>query len=118
MPSRVVAHRPVPIDMVPTIVTPSIGGMVEVTRGCGRGCQFCTPTLSGMIRSFPFEGGHIDREIKLNIEVGGFKEITLHSDEFFRYGSKGIEPNPPDKVLDLTIKAYNSLSLTGGTITK
>jgi radical SAM superfamily enzyme YgiQ (UPF0313 family) len=108
---RVVAHRPVPLDVVPTIVTPSIGGMVEVTRGCGRGCQFCTPTLSGMIRSFPFEG-HIDREIKLNIEVGGFKEITMHSDEFFRYGAKGIEPNP-DKVLDLTEKAYKLVKSYG-----
>ncbi|MFB6470278.1 MAG: B12-binding domain-containing radical SAM protein [Vulcanisaeta sp. AZ3] len=109
--SRIVAHRPVPIDMVPTIVTPSIGGMVEVTRGCGRGCQFCTPTLSGSIRSFPFEG-HIGREIKLNIEVGGFKEITLHSEEFFRYGAKGIEPNP-EKVLDLTQRAYKLVKSYG-----
>ncbi len=111
VPNRVAAHRPVPVEFVPTIVTPSIGGMVEVTRGCGRGCQFCTPTLSGMIRSFPFEG-HIDREIKLNIEVGGFREITLHSEEFFRYGAKGIEPNP-GKVLDLTEKAYKLVKSYG-----
>ncbi|WP_243680065.1 radical SAM protein [Vulcanisaeta souniana] len=112
-PERFVAHRPVPVDIIPTIATPSIGGMVEVTRGgCGRGgCQFCTPTLSGMIRSIPFEG-HIDREIKLNIEVGGFEEITLHSEEFFRYGAKGIEPNP-EKVLDLTVKAYKLVKSYG-----
>ncbi|WP_069807863.1 B12-binding domain-containing radical SAM protein [Vulcanisaeta thermophila] len=111
IPSRVVAHRPVPPEMIPTIVTPSIGGLVEVTRGCGRGCQFCTPTLSGMIRSLPFEG-HVDVEMKLNIEKGGFKEITLHSDEFFRYGARGIEPNP-DKVLELTRKAYKLVKSYG-----
>jgi len=62
VPNRIVVSKPVPIDRIPTILTPSIGGIVEVTRGCGRGCQFCTPTLSGMIRSIPFEG-HIDEEI-------------------------------------------------------
>jgi len=111
VPRRIVAYKPVPPEIIPTIVTPSIGGLVEVTRGCGRGCQFCTPTISGMIRSIPFEG-HIDHEIKLNIERGGYKEITLHSDEFFRYGAKGIDPNP-DKVLELTKKAYKLVKSYG-----
>jgi len=84
---RVVNSKPPSVEEVPTIVTPSIGGIVEVTRGCGRGCAFCTPTLSGMISSFPFEG-HIDKEIITNIEKGGFKSITLHSEEFFRAGSR------------------------------
>ena len=105
VPHIVTAPRPAPMETIPTIVTPSIGGIVEVTRGCGRGCQFCTPTLSGMIKSFPFEG-HIEKEMRLNIEVGGFKSVTLHSDEFFRYGAKGIDPNP-DKLRYLVEKAYS-----------
>jgi radical SAM superfamily enzyme YgiQ (UPF0313 family) len=108
---RIVNSRPPSVEEVPTIVTPSIGGMVEVTRGCGRGCAFCTPTLSGMISSFPFEG-HIEKEIIINIEKGGFKSITLHSDEFFRYGAKGIDPNP-DKVKELVVKAYRLIKRYG-----
>ncbi|WP_292000162.1 radical SAM protein [Caldivirga sp.] len=108
---RIVNSRPSTIEEVPTIVTPSIGGLVEVTRGCGRGCEFCTPTLNGMISSFPFEG-HIDKEIIINIEKGGHKSITLHSEEFFRYGAKAIDPNP-DKVKDLVVKAYKLIKRYG-----
>ena len=101
---RVFRARPAEVGDVPTIVTPSIGGIVEVTRGCGRGCAFCTPNLSGMIRSFPFEG-HIEREMRLNLERGGARNVTLHSEEYFRYGANGIDPRP-EKVIELTRKAY------------
>jgi len=111
VPNVVTAKRPVPVDLIPTIITPSIGGLVEVTRGCGRGCQFCTPTLSGMIRSIPFEG-HIDKEIRLNIEVGNAKEIGLHSEEFFRYGARGINPEP-DKVINLVKNSYKVVKSYG-----
>jgi radical SAM superfamily enzyme YgiQ (UPF0313 family) len=57
-----------------------------------------------MIRSIPFEG-HIDVEMRLNIERGGAREITLHSDEFFRYGARGIDPNP-EKVINLVKRAH------------
>ncbi len=107
----VISAPPAKIEDIPIIRTPSNGGLVEVTRGCGRGCTFCTPTLSGMIKSLPFEG-HIDREIRTNIEVGGIKDINLHSDEFFRYGASGIEPRP-EKVLDLTRKAYKLVKSYG-----
>jgi len=96
--------RPADVESVPTIVTPSNGGIVEVTRGCGRGCAFCTPNMSGMIRSFPFDG-HIDREIILNLDRGGADNINLHSEEYFRYGASGIDPRP-EKVLELTRRAY------------
>ncbi len=110
VPSRVVG-RPASIDEIPVIRTPSIGGIVEVTRGCGRGCKFCTPAQSGAMRSLPFEN-HIEREIRLNIEVGKCKEITLHSDEYFRYGSKSIHPNP-DKVIKLTESVYKLVKSYG-----
>ncbi|PMP60442.1 MAG: radical SAM protein [Caldisphaera sp.] len=99
------------LNDIPTIITPSNGGLVEITRGCGRGCSFCTPTLSGMIKSFPFEG-HIDKEIKVNIEKGKTKDIDLHSEEFFRYGAKGIDPEP-EKVIELTKKAYKLVKSYG-----
>jgi len=90
-----VRGKPVPVDKIPVIKTPS-RGIVEITRGCGRGCRFCNPTLL-MFRSIPFE--KIAREITVNVS-GGEKHITLHSEDFLRYGSQGFEPNE-EKVLDL-----------------
>ncbi|WP_427972500.1 B12-binding domain-containing radical SAM protein [Acidilobus sp.] len=107
----VVSAPPAKPEDIATILTPSNGGLVEVTRGCGRGCAFCTPALSGAIKSLPFEG-HIDQEIRVNIGRGGMKDIDLHSDEFFRYGAKGIEPNP-EKVIELTRKAYKLVKSYG-----
>ncbi len=102
LPPRFVS-KPASISDIVPIVTPSNGGLVEVTRGCGRGCAFCTPNLSGMIRSIPFD--LIEKEIEVNIKVGKAKDINLHSEEFFRYGAKGIDPDP-DKVIKLTEMAY------------
>jgi radical SAM superfamily enzyme YgiQ (UPF0313 family) len=107
----IVSAPPAKLEDIPTILTPSNGGLVEVTRGCGRGCAFCTPNLSGAIKSLPFEG-HIDKEIRLNVEKGGIKDINLHSEEFFRYGAKGIEPDP-EKVIGLTRKAYKLVKSYG-----
>jgi len=107
----IISAPPAKIEDVPTILTPSNEGLVEITRGCGRGCAFCTPNLSGAIKSFPFEG-HIEKEIRLDIEVGKLKDIDLHSDEFFRYGANGIEPNP-EKVIGLTRKAYKLVKSYG-----
>ncbi|WP_449463649.1 radical SAM protein [Tardisphaera miroshnichenkoae] len=110
IPKRFVA-KPPSIEEIPPIVTPANGGMVEVTRGCGRGCTFCSPNLSGMIKSFPFDG-NVRKEIELNMTAGQAKAINLHSEEFFRYGAKGIEPNP-DKVLELTKNAYSLVKRYG-----
>jgi radical SAM superfamily enzyme YgiQ (UPF0313 family) len=95
---RYVRGKPVPIDKIPIIRTPS-RGIVEITRGCGRGCLFCNPTLL-MFRSIPFE--KIAREVLVNV-LGGEKNITLHSDDFLRYGSKGFIPDE-EKVINLLTK--------------
>ena len=36
------------LDDIPNIVEPSMHGMVEVMRGCGRGCKFCDVTLRSL----------------------------------------------------------------------
>ncbi len=87
---RVVHGPPPPASEIPPIVTPSIGGLVEVTRGCGRGCKFCHPTLLSF-RSLPLET--IEKEVLLNLQHGA-QEICLHSEEFFRYGVRGLTPDP------------------------
>ncbi len=85
-----------PPRKVPTLRTPSRCGIVEITRGCGRGCRFCYPTQIPF-RSFPIDV--ILKEIRLN-RRGGVPQVSLHSDDAMRYGSESLKPNP-NKMLRL-----------------
>jgi radical SAM superfamily enzyme YgiQ (UPF0313 family) len=69
---------------VPIIKKPSLYGTVEITRGCGRGCTFCSPTLRQRY-SFPME--HILKEVDLNAK-SGTKMILLQTDDIFLYKAK------------------------------
>lgn len=83
------------IDQIPDIVEPSMHGMVEVMRGCGRGCKFCDVTLRPL-RYYPPE--KVKREIEVNLKKGGQTSAWLHSDDIFVYGldprkTKNMAPN-------------------------
>lgn len=83
------------VDQIPDIVEPSMHGMVEVMRGCGRGCKFCDVTLRPL-RYYPPE--KVKREIEVNIKKGGQRNAWLHSDDIFVYGldprkTKNMAPN-------------------------
>ncbi len=83
------------MEQIPDIVEPSMHGMIEVMRGCGRGCKFCDVTLRSL-RYYPPE--KVKREIEVNIKKGGSKSAWVHSDDIFVYGmdpttTKQMEPN-------------------------
>ena len=83
------------LDDIPEIVEPSMHGMIEVMRGCGRGCTFCDVTLRSL-RYYPPE--KVKKEIELNMKKGGAKSAWVHSDDIFVYGmdprtTKQMEPN-------------------------
>jgi radical SAM superfamily enzyme YgiQ (UPF0313 family) len=83
------------IDEIPTIVNPSMHGMVEVMRGCGRGCKFCDVTLRPL-RYYPVE--KVKKEIEVNMKYGGHKNAWIQSDDIFVYGlnprtTKNMQPN-------------------------
>lgn len=81
---------------VPPYINPTLIGVVEISRGCGRGCSFCT------IRSVPiihFPKDKILKEIKVNSE-NGQRNISLAAEDFLRYGAKGLNVDS-GKVLDL-----------------
>lgn len=83
------------VDEIPNIINPSMHGMIEVMRGCGRGCKFCDVTLRPL-RYYPVE--KVVKEIEINMKYGGLKNAWVHSDDIFVYGlnprtTKNMQPN-------------------------
>jgi len=83
------------VDEIPNIVHPSMHGMIEVMRGCGRGCKFCDVTLRPL-RYYPVE--KVQQEIEINMKYGGLKNAWIQSDDIFVYGlnprtTKNMQPN-------------------------
>ncbi len=91
-------------DKIPLIKNAACYGMVEITRGCGRGCQFCSPTNRTKY-SFPLE--HIMKEVEINIK-SGTKSIFTVTEDIFLYKSKpGFIPNRKEIIkLYKTIASY------------
>ncbi|MEM2970125.1 MAG: radical SAM protein [Candidatus Bathyarchaeia archaeon] len=84
----VVYGEPASVDEIPLIRGATINGLVEIARGCGRGCDFCVPTLQ-CYRCFPID--RILKEVDVNIKAG--RRPLLHAEDVLRYGAKGIEVN-------------------------
>lgn len=78
-------------EEIPAIKHASIHGCVEISRGCGRNCQFCTPTMQKR-RSFSLD--RIMKEVEVNVKEGAGR-ITLSTEDIFLYGAKnnGFIPN-------------------------
>jgi len=79
----------VPADSIPRIAGPTINGTVEISRGCGRGCEFCNPNMR-LVRHVSQE--RILEEVKLNL-ASGHDKITLHAEDVLRYRAKGMIPS-------------------------
>jgi len=75
-------------EEIPVIKNPTIEGIVEISRGCGRGCAFCAPTLQ-RFRCLPIE--HILKEVEINLRAG--KQPLLHAEDVLRYRAKGFHVN-------------------------
>ena len=89
-------------DKIPLIERAASYGAVEITRGCGRGCAFCSPT-NRKKWSFPIQ--HIMAEVKTNIE-GGSKSIFTVTEDMFLYKSfPGFIPNTPE-----IVKLYKAMA--------
>ncbi|MDI6917711.1 MAG: radical SAM protein [Thermoplasmatales archaeon] len=83
LPKTAEGEKPKP-EEISLIKKPALFGVVEITRGCGRGCQFCSPTMRTRY-SFPLE--KIKKEVEVNAKAGS-KMITLQTDDVFLYKCK------------------------------
>ncbi|HXL82195.1 MAG TPA: radical SAM protein [Pyrinomonadaceae bacterium] len=80
------------VEEIPVVRHRSTFGVVEITRGCGRGCQFCGPATK-VGRSFPLE--HIVESAKVNAREGA-TEIMIASEDMFLYEQlPNFETNAP-----------------------
>src|SRR5881296_1455053 len=87
------------LEDIPDIVSPTVHGLVEVMRGCGRNCQFCEPNLR-IAKYYPRD--KIEREIAVNRKIGN-PNVWVHSEDIFLYkleDKRGFMPNH-DAVVDL-----------------
>ena len=96
------------LEQIPDIVSPSINGLVELGRGCCRGCQFCNVTLRPL-RWYPIE--KINRELSVNIDAGN-DGVCLHAEDVMLYGSNNTTPNEEKLVQlhELVTKRCNGVS--------
>jgi len=91
-------------DDIPLIKHGSSYGMVEIMRGCGRGCHFCSPTMRTR-HSFPLE--HILKEVEINVKEGQNSIFTVTEDIFLYKCKEKFIPNTPEVVkLYKTIASY------------
>jgi radical SAM superfamily enzyme YgiQ (UPF0313 family) len=62
----------------------AIHGAIEISKGCGRNCQFCTPTMQKKV-DVPLD--RIMDEVKISTSEG-CTHITLVTEDLFLYGAK------------------------------
>jgi len=104
-------------DKICSIAGASLLGIVELSRGCGRGCKFCTMSRKKM--------GHLPvdtiiSDLETNVSAG-VRSVVSGSEDFFRYGSDTTKPDF-DKLCGLLhemqkIKELSFMQIDHGNIT-
>ncbi|MGB7624140.1 MAG: radical SAM protein [Terriglobia bacterium] len=116
LPRRVTGHSP-QLESIPRIRHRATLGVVEITRGCGRGCQFCSVALRRG-KSIPLE--HILDNVRTQVAEGA-DSILLTTEDLFLYDQgPRFETNVPAlKRLFKSVAAVpgvNYIALTHGTM--
>ena len=101
LPKEVYGKR-VQADAIPLIKRAASYGVVEITRGCGRGCHFCSPTKR-VRNSLPLD--HIMKEVEINIRGGANSIFTATEDMFIYQCGPKFVPNR-----EAVIRLYKSIA--------
>ena len=99
-PGAVVVGRPAARDRIPAVLGPSSMGVVEISRGCGWGCRFCTLAHDPMVHLSP---DTILADVTTNV-TGGVTNVALISEDLFRYGAGPGERANPAALIDLVAR--------------
>lgn len=86
----VIEGKGVPGPDVPRIRGAATMGVVEISRGCGLGCSFCT--IAGEPMSH-LPASAIIEDVRTNVAAGA-TSIGALSEDFFRYGASGMKVEP------------------------
>ncbi|MCX8170238.1 MAG: hypothetical protein N3D72_04020, partial [Candidatus Methanomethyliaceae archaeon] len=97
-------------DEIPPLLGGTVGGLVEVSRGCGRGCGFCSPNMR-RLRHRSIE--NILKDVETNV-LCDQRNICLHAEDILRYGTHSFIPNH-DKVVELfkSVKSIREVKSIG-----
>jgi radical SAM superfamily enzyme YgiQ (UPF0313 family) len=116
LPRRVEGHSP-DTASIPRVKHRSTFGAVEITRGCGRGCQFCSVALRAG-KSIPLD--HILADVRTHVAEGADTILLVTEDVFlYEQGPKFATNVPALKRMINSIAAVpgvKHLSLTHGTM--
>ncbi|MEM1514947.1 MAG: radical SAM protein [Candidatus Bathyarchaeia archaeon] len=110
---RIIRGEAPEVEEILPVLQPTINGLVEVSRGCGRGCAWCS-SATRVMRCIPIE--IIKKSVEANVK-GNMTNITLQSDDVLLYGAKTSKFVPdPDEALMLlgeiySVKGVRSISL-------
>ncbi|MEW6734727.1 MAG: radical SAM protein [Acidobacteriota bacterium] len=81
IPRKITATNSPKLDSIPRIHHRSTFGVVEITRGCGRGCQFCSVALRAG-KSVPLD--QILHNVRVQVAEGA-DTILLTTEDLFLY---------------------------------
>ncbi|MGC9191544.1 MAG: B12-binding domain-containing radical SAM protein [Conexivisphaera sp.] len=93
------------LNEISKIKKASVNGLIEIMRGCPRGCKFCNVTLRPL-RHIPLED--IEEELRVN-RAAGIRAGILHSEDVLLYGADGVHPRPEPliKLHELAMRYYD-----------
>ncbi|HZT28602.1 MAG TPA: radical SAM protein [Bryobacteraceae bacterium] len=116
LPRKMEGHSP-PLESIPPIRHRSTLGVVEITRGCGRGCQFCSVALRRG-KSLPLS--HILENVRTQVAEGADTILLTTEDLFLYQQGPHFQTNVPaiERLFD-SVAAVNGVryvGLTHGTI--
>ncbi len=116
LPRKVEGHSP-RLESIPRLRHRSTFGAVEITRGCGRGCQFCSVALRAG-KSLPLE--QILANVRTQAAEGADFALLVTEDLFLYEHGPRFAPNVPAlKRLFASVAAVdgiNYIGLTHGTM--